>query len=348
MNRAVLCFCLYGSIAASHRVRFLQFSSQLKLNNIQLQISSLLDNIYLQSLSSGLNIPLFYLAILYYRRFLTLLQPGNHDLYIVYAELFPLIPAWVELLFLRKPYIFDFDDAFYLKYRTGRFAFLKIFLGAKIDRLLSSAYAVTAGNSILADYARQFNSNVVLLPSVVDTDRFHPIGYSPSSSIFTVGWIGSPSTSTYLKLLVNPLRELAKDLPVRLLVIGGSPPVIEGVDIIYHQWCLNTEVSLIQQFNVGVMPLTDSDWSRGKCAYKLIQCMSCGIPVIGSPVGANVTVVQSNCGFLAQTDNEWLTALRILALKPSLRIAMGAAARERIVQHYSIESAMPSLLSVLR
>ena len=169
--------------------------------------------------------------------------------------------------------------------------------------MISSAFAVTAGNSELAAYARSFNNNVRLLPSVVDTDCFSPSSNSLNldSRLFTVGWIGSPSTAPYLRLLVEPLQLLALELPVRLLVVGGPAPDVAGVDVIEHVWSLEEEVTLINQFDVGVMPLPDSLWSRGKCAYKLIQCMACAIPVIASPVGANVHVVPPSWF--------WLTAL---------------------------------------
>ena len=135
-------------------------------------------------------------------------------------------------------------------------------------------------------------------------------------SPFTVGWIGSPSTVPFLQLLVEPLQELALERPVRLLVVGGTAPEVSGVEVIEEPWSLEKEVSLILQFDVGVMPLPDSSWARGKCAYKLIQCMACAVPVIASPVGANVDVVSSSCGFLASSPPEWLSACRQLAANP--------------------------------
>ena len=216
---------------------------------------------------------------------------------------------------------------------------------------MTAATAVTAGNAELAAYAKRFNHNVVLLPSVVDTDHYLP-SVSHTSCLqlppFTVGWIGSPSTVPFLQLLVEPLQELALERPVRLLVVGGTAPEVSGVEVIEEPWSLEKEVSLILQFDVGVMPLPDSSWARGKCAYKLIQCMACAVPVIASPVGANVDVVSSSCGFLASSPPEWLSAFRQLAANPSLRHRLGIAGRQRVEERYSLRCALPLLTQVIR
>jgi len=190
---------------------------------------------------------------------------NNYDLSIVYAELLPLLPALLEQSLLHRPYILDFDDAFFLKYRSGRLSWLRPLLGDKFDCLLSGAAAVTAGNSHLAAYASRFNANVTLLPSVVDTDHYRPPNSAPTTDLFTVGWIGSPSTAPFLKALVEPLQRFASEHPVRLLVVGGPAPAIAGVEVIEQPWSLEHEVPLIEQFYLGVMPLPDTPGSRGKC-----------------------------------------------------------------------------------
>ena len=275
-------------------------------------------------------------------------QTDRFDLAIVYAELLPLIPAWLEQRLLRIPYILDFDDAFYLKYRSGRLRWLRPLLGGKFNQLLHVAAAVTAGNAHLAAYARRFNANATLLPSVVDTDHYRPADPPPAETPFTVGWIGSPSTAPYLQALVEPLQRFACEQPVRMLVVGGPAPDIPGVEVIEAPWSLEREVELIQQFSVGVMPLPDTPWARGKCAYKLIQCMACAIPVIASPVGANVDAVPPSCGVLAGTADEWLAAFRQLAADSALRARMGAAGRQWVEERYSLRSALPVLAGVIR
>jgi glycosyltransferase involved in cell wall biosynthesis len=347
----VLALSLYGPQAASHRVRLSQFQAGLVEAGIELQIQSLLDDTYLQRSFSGARPSLRGLLTAYGRRLQALRQADRFDLAIVYAELLPFLPGLLERQLLQIPFIYDCDDAFFLKYSSGRLRLLQPLLGAKADRLMAAAVAVTAGNIGLAAHARRFNTSVTVLPSVVDTDQFHPGEALPAERSvppFTVGWIGSPSTAPYLHLLVEPLQQLACERSVRLLVVGGSAPAIAGVEIIEHPWTLEQEVPLIQQFDVGVMPLPNTPWTRGKCAYKLIQCMACAIPVVASPVGANVEAVPPECGFLAESPAEWLGAFRQLAADPALRARLGSAARLWVEQHYSLRSALPVLTGVIQ
>lgn len=347
----VLGLSLYGPQAASHRVRLSQFQAGLAAKAIQLEIQSLLGNVYLQRRFAGAKPSLRELIAAYSQRIYALRQARSFDLAIVYGELLPLLPGWLERQLLQIPFIYDCDDAFHFKYCQGRLRWFQPFLGTKIERMIASAVAVTAGNAELTAYARRFNSHVTLLPSVVDTEQMRPASGGPSpqqDQPFTVGWIGSPSTAPFLQSLVEPLQRFARERPVRLLVVGGSAPFIPGVEVIELPWSLRREVELIQQFSVGVMPLPDTPWARGKCAYKLIQCMACGIPVIASPVGANVDAVPPTCGFLASSADQWLAAFRQLAADPSLRHRMGTAGRQWVEERYSLRSALPVLTDVIR
>ena len=347
----VLGLSLYGPQAASHRVRLSQFQPGLAAAGIDLQIQSLLDDAYLQRSFSGGRPSLRGLLAAYGRRLQALRQAHRFDLAIVYGDLLPFLPGWLERQLLQIPFTYDCDDAFFLKYRSGRLRLLRPLLGAKADRLMAAAVAVTAGSTALAAHARRFNSSVTVLPSVVDTVQFRPDAppsAGRSGGPFTVGWIGSPSTAPYLQLLVEPLLQLARERPVRLLVVGGPAPAIAGVEVIEQPWSLEQEVRLIQQFDVGVMPLPDTPWARGKCAYKLIQCMACAIPVVASRVGGNVEAVPPECGLLVESPAEWLMAFRRLATDSELRLRMGAAGTRWVEERYSLRSALPVLEGVIR
>ena len=346
----VLALSLYGPKAASHRVRLSQYQSGLASNGIHLHILSLLDDAYLVRSFSGSPPLLHRLILAYVERIKSLLESSSYDLLIIYCEALPFIPFCLEKRLLNIPYIYDFDDAFFLKYSHRNGGLFRPFLGNKIQKLMSNATSVTAGNSSLANYAYKFNSNVTLLPSVVDTDKiYRPVLLSNHHNryTFTVGWIGSPSTSPYLSEIVQPLSQLGRELPVRVVVIGGPPPHIPFVEVVYKDWSLDHEVTMIHEFDVGVMPLPDNAWTRGKCAYKLIQCMACGIPVIASPVGANTVAVPPDCGFLASTATEWLLALRVLATNSSLRKRMGCNARKMVIDKYSLNRTLPIFSQVI-
>lgn len=343
----VLGLALYGPLAASTRYRLGQYVPGLASQGIDLKICHLLDDDYLRRRFAG-GIPsiagMFRAGL---GRFADLCRQSEYDAAMLHCELFPLMPGWLERFLIRQPYVYDFDDAFYLKYRTGRFGVASPLLGNKFDTVMAGAAAVTAGNHVLGQYAKQYNANTHYLPTVVDTGRYLPRRAS-RGDMFTVGWIGSPSTAPYLSKLVEPLSVIGQEGSVRLIVIGGKAPVIPNVTVVEVDWQEHTEVDLINSFDVGVMPLPDDDWARGKCAFKLIQYMACAVPVVASPVGTNVDVVSSECGFLAATDQEWADALRVLRDQPGKRTEMGQAGRERVVQHYSLECNLPVLANVIR
>ena len=344
----VLGLALYGPQAASHRIRLAQYVPGLAKLGIQLEVQSLLNDDYVNSRFQGSAFPLVSVLSSAWHRLQLLLGRQRFDFVIVHCELFPLLPGWLERSLLRVPYIYDFDDAFFLRYRTGRLSRLKPILGNKFENVMASAAAVTAGNSYLVAYAEQHNSNAVLLPSVVDTDVYTPLALRDNQHIFTVGWVGSPSTAAYLELLAAPLIALAKGGPVRFVVIGGKAPIMPGVEVVELPWQADNEVQLINGFDVGVMPLPDDQWARGKCAFKLIQYMACGVPVVASRVGANVDVVTVDCGFLVKDSADWAEALSVLRDRPGLRSVMGAAARLRVVNEYSLACNLPLLADVVR
>jgi len=336
----ILCLALYGDQAASHRVRLSQYVEVLKPFGYDLAINSLLVNDYVISLTGKTKIPFLKLIFSFIHRAKLLFQSDKYDLLVVHCELFPFMPAWVERFFLKKPYIYDFDDAFYLKYIEGKYGFLEPLLGKKFQQIISNAAVVTAGNKNLMKYALQYNNNVVILPSVVDTNRYYKKNRY-ANNIFTLGWIGSPSTVIYLDKLKVPLSKLGRKIQIRLIVIGAEAPKIENISIESVPWSLDTEIDLINQFDVGLMPLKDDEWSRGKCSYKLIQYMACGVCVIASSVGSNNDVVNPACGILIDNDNDWHDSILKLAQDSDLREAMGEASLEHIASNYSLESNAP-------
>jgi glycosyltransferase involved in cell wall biosynthesis len=343
----VLGLALYGPLAASNRYRLGQYVPGLASIGIDLQIRHLLGDDYLSARFSGGALPIASILKAGLSRFEDLWHQNEYDIVMLQCELIPLMPGWLERALIRKRYIYDFDDAFYLKYRSGRLGIARSVLGRKFDNVLGGAAAVTAGNQILSDYASQFNANTQYLPTVVDTARYIPCPASRGGQVFTVGWIGSPSTARYLSELVAPLSVIGLEGPVRFVVIGGKAPVVPNVTVVEIDWNENTEIDSINSFDVGVMPLPDDAWARGKCAFKLIQYMACAVPVIASPVGANVDVVTSKCGLMASTPKEWVDALRTLRDQPSSRAESGQLGRERVEQYYSLHQNLPVLADVI-
>jgi hypothetical protein len=165
---------------------------------------------------------------------------------------------------------------------------------------------------------------------------------------FTLGWIGSPLTSAYLEPLRPALVELAARQSFRIVLVGASPTALAGLPVERVAWSLETEAAQLARFDVGLMPLPDLPWERGKCGYKLIQYMASSLPVVASPVGANRDiVVPGETGFLAETWAEWGAALDRLAQDPALRQRMGAVGRRRVEQRYALQTRAPELIDLL-
>ena len=347
----VLGLALYGERAASARVRLSQYIEPLLEKNIEMEVNHLLIDDYVKFLSTRKNFPFYKILCSFFRRLKLLFRIKNYDLVILHCELLPFVPAWIERLLLRKTkYIYDLDDAFYLKYQSGKYGYLKWFLGKKFDHTIKKAAFVNAGNQNILDYVTKFNSNAQILPSVVNTDIYKANDESIMiKDELVIGWIGSPSTSEYLNNLIDEFEELGKSINIKLKIIGANFPSLNNVKVECFEWNIDKEINDLNSFDIGIMPLTDDPWSRGKCGYKLIQYMSCKIPVIASNVGVNSTIVDKECGILATDNSDWSKAIKFLFNEPETRIMMGQAARKKIIESYSLKANIPKLCdSIIR
>jgi glycosyltransferase involved in cell wall biosynthesis len=247
---------------------------------------------------------------------------------------------------LGVPYLVDYDDATFHRYDRHRFWLVRRLLGHRLDGLIRGAEIVTACNAYLADYARAAGAKrVMLLPTVVDLEWYR-VRPEPAADELRVGWIGSPSTARYLGVVKRPLEVLSGERPVRLVVIGASDIPDIGVPVERHLWSEATEAALLADVHLGIMPLLDGDWERGKCGYKLIQHMACGRPVIASPVGVNTEIVGAETGYLADDEEQWLQALRSLAAEPGRRREQGLAARRVVEAKYSLQVHAPTVVTL--
>jgi glycosyltransferase involved in cell wall biosynthesis len=345
----VLALTRYDRLGASSRVRTLQYLPALAAAGIEVEVQPLLSERYLRRLYAAAGRPWRQVVAGYAARLAALAGAGRHRLLWIEKELFPGLPAWAEsaLSGAGWPLVADYDDAVHLHY-TQRQGLAGRLLGDKIGAVMRAAAVVVCGNEFLADHARAAGArDVRVLPSVVDLDRYR-VAAPPAGGRFVVGWIGSPSTVAYLDRVLPALRELGAERPLQLRVVGARYAAA-GVDVDCRPWSEDTEVAEIQGFDVGIMPLHDSPWERGKCGFKLIQCMACGKPVVASPVGVNSRIVTPGVnGFLAAGDDEWAEALRRLAADAKDRQALGSAARETVERGYSLQVAAPRLVAMLR
>jgi glycosyltransferase involved in cell wall biosynthesis len=346
MSIKVMAFAIYGHNAASHRYRLSQFKELLRNNDIDLEINSLLNNQYLNESFSGKKPSKANIIYSYLKRMRILLFRNDYDLIIIHCELFKFFPWWLESLLIRKNFIYDFDDAFFLNYRQNKTSLINVLLGNKFNFVLKNATAVLAGNNYLKNFSEAFNSNVYLFPTVLSLNAYKYC--EPNDrKIPTIGWIGSPSTAKYLNIVKEPLSELSKKIKFQFVCIGAKPPKIDGVLTKYLEWNENTYIQNIRDFDIGIMPLYDSSWEKGKCAFKLLQYMAVGRPVVASRVGANNDVVNNDVGFLAKSKEDWVNYLTILLTSKEKRLNMGLKGRNLIEAKYSTEEAVKRLSSII-
>lgn len=345
----ILALAKYGERAASTRQRLLQFSPFLQRNGIDLDVRPLLDNDYLDALMNGRPRSRGDIVRAYGRRVGALPEARGYDAVWIQYELFPYLPFLDGLLAAAspKPIIYDIDDAIFHMYDAHRSSAVRRLIGGKLRPLMRRAAICLCGNTYLRDYVLAAGGRALVVPTVVDTDSLRPA--PKSESPLTVGWIGSPSTWRYVEPLLPILLPVLVRLGARFRVVGAGPAARGIAHIDALDWSEQREAADLQSMDIGLMPVPDEPWARGKCGYKLIQYMACGLPVIASPVGVNGIIVENGVeGYLARTPDDWVDALQALAQDRDLRRNMGEAGRRKVVDAYSRHSQEPVILAAFR
>ncbi len=288
----------------------------------------------------------------YWRRFRRLKCDDDIDVIFLEKEFFPYINFGNCSMNITKKihYVCDYDDAWFHAYDNHRSRIVRWLFHDKIAKVMAGAYAVIAGSEYLYDYACRFNRNVHLVPTAIDLDLY-PDMPPPrrTGNPFLIGWIGSYSSISFLKIVEPVLEEFCMNHDARVVVIGDSKGTLNLRYVNCIPWTESTEVESLSEIDVGIMPLSDTPQSRGKCAFKLIQYMGCWKPVIASPVGENVRVVQDGIsGVLAATPEDWWNALCRLYDDHALRDSMGIAGRAIVEKSYSLSVVAPRVEAILR
>jgi glycosyltransferase involved in cell wall biosynthesis len=352
----ILILSRYNTLGASSRLRMLQYAPDFESSGWSVRIEPLLcdkylDNIYKDKKTICISIIRLALVVrCYFHRLIILLNIGHYDIIWIEKELFPFLPSLFEkIIILNKlPYIIDYDDAVFHNYDRSENRFVRKLLATKLQRLIAGASAVTVGNNYLLEYmVRQGAKYIERVPTVIDISRYE-VTKEPPSDVFRIGWIGSPSSAQYLPIIYGALQQLAQKWNIVFVTIGAPLISIPGVKVEQYKWTLESEGRIIQSFHVGVMPLSDTPWERGKCGYKLVQYMACGRPVIASPVGINSEIVSNNVGRLAGLEKDWVQALDELASDQQLRARLGKAARLVVEKTYTKQVVAPKLNRLFR
>ncbi len=291
-------------------------------------------------------------------RFLALFIIWRYDVIFIHRLALPHVYPFPEMLLctvarlLGKRIFFDFDDAIFTTYTHRRRTLADKFTDTKrVARIIARCDTVIAGNSYLAAYARTYNNNVVIIPTTIDMTRYpsKQVVHKNPGEPYVIGWIGTPSTLPYLNILKPVFQQIAIKHIILIRIIGGQDYVCPGVRVEHLPWSLQEEVSQILTFDIGVMPLSQNEFDRGKCGLKLLQYMAAGIPAVASPVGVNSEIVTDGVNAcLAASQEEWVEKLCDLIESVQLRLEMGRRGRETVERRYSIEANLPRLIEALR
>lgn len=349
----ILVLTKYPRMGASSRLRTLQYLPLLEKQGFEFTVQSLFDENHLESFYSHQKRSKSAIGKLYFKRLLTLFTIKSYDGIWIEKEMFPYLPAFAEqvLSLCGFNYIVDYDDAIFHNYDLSKNQIIKFFLAKKIDKVMKNASYVLAGNSYLAERASFAGAKKIqLLPTVVDHLRYQKSNQS-IKDVLTVGWIGSPSTQKYIVDILPELLIVHQQHPFRLLLVGATREIYKdliGLDVDVRDWHEQTETELISIMDVGIMPLKDGPWEKGKCGYKLIQYMACGVPVVASDVGVNCEIIENEtAGLLVKKDSDWSEALLQLLGSTELRKSYGRAGRSIVESKYSIEVQLPVLKHIL-
>lgn len=271
------------------------------------------------------------------------------DVVLVYREAALLGGPWIERLIAhRTPMVFDFDDAIFLRDTSRTNAWSRILKSrTKTEVICRLARQVTVGNEFLAAFARRHASSVTVVPSTIDTELYL-VRPRPDNRRVIVGWTGSETTLPYLKMITGALRRLRERHDFEFRVIGGQVS-FGDVAAECRPWRPQTEADDVREFDIGLMPLPDDEWARGKCGLKALQYMALGIPPVVSPVGVNALIVRDGVnGFHARSEREWIDRIDILLRDAALRRALGTEARKTVVEEYSAQRHAPRMGQILR
>jgi glycosyltransferase involved in cell wall biosynthesis len=286
----------------------------------------------------------------FFRRIEMLFFLNKYDKVFIHREVAPIGPPifeWIISKMLSKKIIYDFDDAIWLENTSSENSIAsKLKWHSKVGSICKWSKTVSTGNKYLADYSKIFNSNVIVNPTTISTNNLHLPRYFKNDKP-VIGWTGTHSTAKYLKKLLEPLRELSGQF--EFIYISNKEPDFELPNLEFIKWNKESEITDLNRVDIGIMPLENDEWAKGKCGFKALQYMALEIPALVSPVGVNEEIVDHGInGFHCNTSNDWKERIIELIENPALRVKMGKEGRKKVIDKYSVESNTENFLSILK
>lgn len=351
MNK-VYFFSRYGSYAASSRLRFEAVAQKINLQDYDIVVSPLFKFDYL-SFSGFVYKPFLFVYFLlsYIKRIFLLFKLSVNEIAFIQYELFPFVPPFFESYLHKKrvKLIFDFDDAFFHSYDNFKGNIYFNALRKKYAYTIGIADHVITGSPYLSSFALALTSSVTEIPTCVTTLNDNPFPETVQGDPFTIGWIGSSSTSKYINLIEKPLNEFLRNYSSKLILIGyGGAAFQNQHNVQLIDWSDKNEHIFLPKIDVGIMPLTDDKWSRGKCGFKLIQYMSYGKPTISTPLEANIKIDGSSGNLFASSEAEWFEALLSVYFNIDKYQLVGNKNINRVAQNYLLDVVIPKYESIFK
>jgi glycosyltransferase involved in cell wall biosynthesis len=284
-----------------------------------------------------------------YRRLVTRVVRGlDADVVYVLDEAALIGPSLPERLARRRApvLVYDLDDPWWVPYESeanGLFRHLKF--SGKTRSIMRMSDHVIAINGLIAGYASRFNPSVAVVPCLVDADRHRPVPRAGGG--IRIGWIGSQTAAANLRTVAEPLRTVQQRTGARVRVIGATAPDLPGVDVELVPWSEDTEVARLAECDIGIVPVRDVPWTHWKYYFKTVQCMAMGLPVVAQAMGSNTEVIDDGVdGFLVRRPEEWAERLDQLVGDEELRNRMGAAARQKVLERYSVSGRIDDVVAL--
>lgn len=340
----------------SQRFRFEQYLSFLKKNGFEYDFSYLIsekdDKTFYQP--GNISNKIFFFAKSIYRRLSDAINANNYDIIFVQREAFMTGSTFFEKRFSKSKakLIFDFDDAIWhldISEANKKFEWLKH--PGKTAEIISVADLVIAGNQYLADYARHHNDHIVIVPTTIDTSEYLPRKRESDNNPICIGWSGSLTTIKHFEMAVPFLKMVKEKFGERICikVIGDSSYVNTQLNIKGINWNKQDELKELNEIDIGIMPLPDDEWSKGKCGLKGLQYMALGIATVMSPVGVNSEIIKDGMnGFLASTNQEWFEKISMLIESETLRNKIAEAGRGTVEEKYSVNAQKENYLKYFK
>jgi glycosyltransferase involved in cell wall biosynthesis len=283
-----------------------------------------------------------------FKRLILIFSIPAYNMIFIHREVLPLGPPLLEFIIsriLKKKVIYDFDDAIWLANTSQQNTIAaKLKWHSKVRSICKWSWRVSCGNDFLAQFAQRYNPLVSVNPTTIDT-QYHVPGLH-KNELITIGWTGTHSTSKYLKSLTGALEKLRLNYNFRLLIISNQKPDLEFGHYQFEKWSLGSEIDLLNSIDIGIMPLEDTVWEKGKCGFKALQYMALEIPTVASAVGANRQIIDhEKNGYLCTNESDWLHYLSKLMASDTLRKQIGKEGRKKVLENYSLSSNFRLFLS---